>query len=63
MGHDGVDGGAKGVVLFLSGLQDSVDIGAIGQSDFTTMGVAEEFADDALNDAFLVGHEGGLECG
>ena len=29
MGHDGVDGGAKGVVLFLSSLQDCIDIGAI----------------------------------
>ena len=47
----------------MGSLKNSVDIRAIGAGDFTAMGVADEFADYALENAFLVGHEGGLERG
>ena len=60
---DSVNGSPKGVVLFLGSLKNSVDIRAIGAGDFTAMGVADEFTNDALEDAFLVSHEGCLECG
>ena len=63
MGHDSVNGGPKGVVLFLCSLKNSVDIRAIGTGNFTAMGVADEFTNDTLEDTFLVSHEGGLERG
>lgn len=63
MGRDGVDGGAKRVILLSDRLEDGVDMRAVGPGDFATMGIADEFPDDALEDAFLVGHQSGLECG
>ena len=63
MGHDSVNGGPKGVVLFLSGLKNSVDIRPIGTCNLAAMGVADEFTNDTLDDAFLVSHEGCLERG
>ena len=60
---DSVNGSPKGVVLFLGSLKNSVDIRAIGAGDFTAMGVADEFTNDALEDAFLVGHQGGFARG
>ena len=56
MRHDGVDGGAKRVVLSLSSLKNSVDVRSVGAGDFVAVSVADEFANDALEYAFLVGH-------
>ena len=49
--------------LLSNRLEDGVDMRTVGPGDFATMGVADEFPDDALEDAFLVGHQGGLERG
>ena len=63
MGHDGVNGSAKRKILPGNRLVDCIEVGAVGQSDLTTMGVADEFAQDAIEDAFLVGHESGHQGG
>ena len=56
MGHDGVDNSPKGVVLFLSGLKNSVDVRSVGAGDFVAVSVADEFSNDALENEFLIGH-------
>ena len=63
MRHDGVDGGAKRVVLSLSSLKNSVDVRSVGAGNFVAVSVADEFSNDALEDGFLVGHQDGLESG
>ena len=59
--HDGVDGGAKRGILLSNRLEDGVDMRTVSPGDFATMRVADEFPDDALENAFPVGHQGGLE--
>ncbi len=56
-----MDGGTKREVLVGGGLEHSINVRAISSGHFATMGVADEFANDALKDAFLVGHQRGFE--
>jgi len=63
MGHDGVDGGAKREILIGDRFENSIDMRSVGAGNFAAMGVADEFPDDTLEDAFLVGHQDGLERG
>ena len=44
-------------------LVNGINVWPISEGDFAAVGVADELADDALEDAFLVGHQGGLERG
>ena len=60
MRHDGMNSGTKREILLSDRLVDLFDMGPVGQGHFTAMGVADEFAEDALEDALLVSHEGGL---
>ena len=56
MGHDGFNGGSQRVVAGFGGLVNGIDVWPISERDFATVGVADEFADDAVEDLFLVGH-------
>ena len=51
VGDDGVDGGSKREVLVGGGLEHRINVRAISSGDFTAMGVADEFTNDALEDA------------
>ena len=61
MSHDCVDSGAKRAILFGGRFENRINVRAVSPSNFSTMGIADEFADDALKDAFLVSHQCSLE--
>ena len=44
-------------------LVNGINVWPISEGDFAAVGVADEFADDALENALPVSHEGGLERG
>ena len=56
MGHDGLNGGAKGMAAGFGGLVNGINIRTISEGGFAAMGVADEFSNDALEDLFLIGH-------
>ena len=53
VGNDGVNGRAKRVVFLGNGLEDGVNLLAVGSSDFPALAVADRFSHDGMEHALF----------
>ena len=56
MGHDGFDSGSKLVFMGFGDLVNGINVWPISEGDFAAMSVTDKFANDALENEFLIGH-------
>ena len=56
MGHDGFDSGSKRVFMGFGDLVNGINVWPISECDFAAMSVTDKFANDALENEFLIGH-------
>lgn len=56
MGHDGFDSGSKRVFMGFGDLVNGINVWPISEGDFAAMSVTDKFANDALENEFLIGH-------
>jgi hypothetical protein len=56
MGHDGFDSGSKRVFMGFGDLVNGINVWPISEGGFAAMSVTDKFANDALENEFLIGH-------